>query len=94
MPQSGDVAIYESYDKQPLVEGQVIVFEQGSSMIVHRVVDIKIINGVARYYTQGDANKDLDAGYITDADIIGLVNLKLPYFGYPTLWIRSLFNHR
>ena len=90
----GDVAIYESYDKQPLVEGQVIVFAQGNSMVVHRVVDIKIINGVARYYTQGDANEDLDAGYITDADIIGLVNLKLPYFGYPTLWIRSLFHHR
>ena len=87
----GDVAIYESYEDQLIKEGQVIVFEQGNNMIVHRVVDIKIINEKTRYYTKGDANEDLDAGYITDDDIVGLVNLKLPYLGYPTLWVRSLF---
>ena len=87
----GDVAIYESYEDQFIREGQVIVFEKGSSMVVHRVVKIEIINGVKRYYTKGDANEDWDFGFITDADIVGLVNLKLPYFGYPTLWMRSLF---
>jgi len=89
----GDVAIYESYEDQLIREGQVIVFEEGSSKIVHRVVDIKIINGNSRYYTKGDANEHLDAGYITDAEIVGLVNVKLPYLGYPTLWVRSLFKH-
>ena len=88
----GDVAIYESYEDQFIREGQVIVFEKGSSMVVHRVVKIEIINGVKRYYTKGDANEDWDFGFITDADIVGLVNLKLPYFGYPTLWMRSLFD--
>ena len=87
----GDVILFERYEDQEIVEGQVIVFEQGSSMIVHRVVDIEIINGVAYYYTKGDANEDLDAGYITDANIVGVTNFKLPYFGYPTLWMRSLF---
>ena len=87
----GDVAIYESYEDQLIVEGQVIVFAKGKSMIVHRVVDIKIINGITQYYTKGDANENLDAGYITDGDIVGLVNLKIPYLGYPTLFIRSLF---
>jgi hypothetical protein len=67
------------------------VFEKNDSMIVHRVVDIEIINGIPRYYTKGDANEDKDLGYITDPDIKGLANHKLPYFGYPTLWIRSLF---
>lgn len=87
----GDVAIYESYEDQLIIEGQVIVFEKDSSMIIHRVADIKIINGNTRYYTKGDANEDLDAGFITDEDIVGLVNLKLPFLGYPTIWIRSLF---
>lgn len=88
----GDVAIYESYEEQLIIEGQVIVFEQGGSVIVHRVVDIEIINGITRYYTKGDANEDLDAGYIFYSDIIGLVNYKVPFFGYPTLWVRSLFD--
>lgn len=87
----GDVAIFERYEDQLIIEGQVIVFEQNHSMVVHRVADIKIINGNTRYYTKGDANEDLDAGFITDADIVGLVNVKVPYFGYPTLWMRGLF---
>lgn len=87
----GDVAIYERYEDQPLVEGQVIVFEKNNSVTVHRIVDIEIINGNTRYYTKGDANEDMDYEYITDAHITGLVNHKLPFFGYPTLWLRSLF---
>lgn len=87
----GDIILFEKYDGSVIEEGQVIVFEKNGSMIVHRVVDIEIIDGVARYYTKGDANEDLDAGYITDANIVGLTSVKLPYFGYPTLWMRSLF---
>ena len=87
----GDVAIYERYEDQPLIEGQVVVYRHGGTKVIHRIVDIKIINGIARYYTKGDINENWDVGYRTDADIVGLVNLKLPYFGYPTLWLRSLF---
>ena len=87
----GDIVFFERYEEQPIVKGQVIVFEKSNSMIVHRVIDIEIINGVARYYTKGDANEDRDAGFITDADIVGVTDLKLPYFGYPTLWMRGLF---
>ena len=87
----GDVAIYERYENQFIIEGQVIVYEKNNSIIVHRVADIQIINGITRYYTKGDTNENLDVGFITDENIVGLVNLKLPYFGYPTLWVRSLF---
>ena len=87
----GDVVIFESFEDQTLIEGQVIVFEDGSSLIVHRVVDIQIINGRARYYTKGDANEDNDFGYITNADVVGLVNYRIPAIGYPSLWLRSLF---
>lgn len=88
----GDVAICERYEDQFIPEGQVIVFEKNNSVVVHRVVEIKIINRITQYYTQGDANEDLDTGFITDAEILGLVNYKVPYLGYPTLWLRSLFN--
>ena len=87
----GDMVIYESYEDQPVEVGQVIIFEKNNTMIVHRVVDIEIINGYTRYYTKGDANEDNDAGFITDAEIVGLAGHKLPYLGYPSLWIRSLF---
>ena len=87
----GDVVLFESYDRQPIIEGQVIVFEQSGVLVVHRVVDIEIINGNARYYTKGDANEGNDLGYRVNSDIVGLANHKIPFIGYPTLWMRSLF---
>jgi signal peptidase len=89
----GDVAITTKYTDQSIEKGQVIAFEQGNIVVIHRVVKIEIINGQRRYYTKGDANEDRDAGFITDGNIIGLVNNKLPFLGYPTLWMRSLFDH-
>lgn len=87
----GDAAMFEKYTDQTIVEGQVIVFEEENNMVIHRVVQIEKINNTTRYYTQGDANDVLDPGYRTDADIVGLVNFKIPYIGYPSLWLRSLF---
>ena len=87
----GDIAIFEQYDDPTIVEGQVIVFEKDGAVVVHRVVDIQTINGRTRYYTKGDANEDLDAGFLYKTDIVGHVNYKIPYLGYPTLWFRSLF---
>ena len=89
----GDVAIYEAYDDQHVEEGQVIVFEKDGSTVVHRVIDIQYINHEKRYITQGDVNAEPDTGYITDANIVGLVNMKVPYIGYPTLWMRGLFTN-
>ena len=89
----GDVAISEKYDDQIIQKGQVIAFKKSNAVIVHRVVDIQIINGEARYTTKGDANEDVDMGYVVDSQIVGIVDLKVPFLGYPTLWLRSLFKH-
>ena len=87
----GDAIIYEDYDGQTIEVGDVIVFTREDNKIIHRVMDIKKINGELRYYTKGDANKGMDSGYITDANIVGVINLKIKYIGYPTIWLRSLF---
>ena len=87
----GDAAIFEKYADQQINEGQVIVFENNGNMVIHRVVEIETVNGQTAYITRGDANNTNDQGYITKSDIIGLVNMKIPYVGYPTLWLRSLY---
>jgi len=86
----GDVIIYEQYDDQEIREGQIIVFSQQTNKIIHRVVRIEEIGGEVRYYTKGDANYAEDPGYRTEADIVGLTDLKVAYIGYPTLWLREL----
>ena len=86
----GDMILYEKYEDQAIEEGQVIVFLDNGNRIVHRVVKIERIGNEVRYYTKGDANDDLDAGYITHKDIVGLTDVKIAYLGYPTLWLRQL----
>ena len=86
----GDMIIYEQYDNQRIKEGQVIVFLRNKSRIIHRVVEIKHIGNEIRYYTKGDANEDRDDGYVTEAEIVGLTDIKIPFLGYPTLWLREL----
>ena len=89
----GDMIIYERYDGQPIKEGQVIVFLENKSKVIHRVVEIEKVGEETRYYTKGDANPVLDSGYRTEADIFGLTDVKVAYLGYPTLWLRQLINN-
>ena len=87
----GDILLYEEYNGEVLSIGEIIVFSEGESVVVHRIVDIKEIDGELRYYTKGDTNLDQDKGYRTETDIIGLSEFKLPYFGYLTLWLHDIF---
>ena len=88
----GDAVIFEKYKNQEIKKGQVIIFNYNDIQTIHRVVDIKKINGEYRYYTKGDANKRNDDDYRVEEDIYALVNLRVKYIGYPTLWIRELFS--
>ena len=88
----GDAVVYEEYDGQIIKEGQVIVFMQNDSRIVHRVVEITRSNGQNKYYTMGDANPAKDEGYRTDADIVGITKFRVKGVGHPTLWLRSIFS--
>lgn len=88
----GDSIIYESYNNQALSENDIIVFENNNMQVVHRIVDIKNVNNKNRYYTKGDFNQSKDIGYITDEDIIGIVKYRIPYIGYPTLWLKEMID--
>ncbi|MBE6558855.1 MAG: signal peptidase I [Ruminococcaceae bacterium] len=89
----GDAAVFEQYRGQVIQEGDVIVFRSGSTRVIHRVVDINNVGGELRYVTKGDANEDPDIGYRTTSDIVGLVDYKVAYIGYPSIWIRNLFKN-
>lgn len=87
----GDAVVFESYDDQQIQNGDIIIFERKGIRLVHRVVKIRNIDNEIRYYTKGDANEDMDSGYVSKEDIVGITKFRVVYIGYPTLWIRSLF---
>ena len=90
----GDAVVFESYEHVDEVkENDIIVFSKdGNRRVVHRIVAINTVNGQKQYVTKGDANEDIDSGYITDTNIIGVVHFKVIYIGYPSLWLREIFN--
>lgn len=88
----GDAVIFEKYTNQKLEQGQIIIFNYNNIQTIHRIVDIQKVNGEYRYYTKGDANQINDQEYRKKTDIYALVNLRVKYIGYPTLWVRDLFS--
>lgn len=88
----GDAVVYERYEDQIIAEGDIIVFTDGDVKIVHRVDEIEGVNGIVRYYTKGDDNKERDVGFITSANVVGIVRARVPVIGRPTIWVRSIFN--
>lgn len=89
----GDGIIYEEYDGQIIEVGSVVVFTRNDEeLIVHRVIAAQQIDGTVYYTTKGDANSSSDSGFITNDNIIGIVKIRVPYVGYPSLWLRELFS--
>ncbi len=87
----GDVVVIEKIKNKKDIElGSVIAYKYDQRIIVHRLVrKINVSDGIY-YYTKGDANHDIDNYKITEDMIIGVVNIKVPYIGYPTVWLNEL----
>ncbi len=85
----GDLAIAYKATPQQINVGDVIIFKatyQGvSEEVIHRVINISVVNGTYYYTTKGDANPtSLQFEYnIPYSAVIGKVNAVVPFLGYP-----------
>ena len=87
----GDVVIIDrNYDVDDLKVGQVIAYKYDDIIVVHRLVDIKNIDGKYYLYSRGDANNDNDNYVIYEDMFMGTVNLRIPWIGLPTVWLSEL----
>ena len=87
----GDVVVIEkdtNYEKVEL--GQIIAYRKGNIIVVHRLINKLKVDGKYYLYTKGDANDSPDNYEITEDMFIGIVNIKVPFIGYPTVWVNSL----
>ena len=90
----GDAVIFKSYDGGGLEQGEIIIFNKDDVKTVHRIIQLENVNGEYRYYTKGDSNQVIDDGYRVKKDIIGVSLFKIRYIGYPTLWLRDIFEKK
>lgn len=88
----GDVVIVDQkIDYKKLEVGEVIAYKYDKVVIVHRLCDMAVVGDDYYFYTQGDANENMDNYIIYPDMIIGTVNKKIPYIGLPTVWLNQLF---
>lgn len=76
--------------------GDVITFysssiESGDFTVTHRINQIIEMDGERRYITKGDNNQNVDAGYITYKDIVGIQRFKIAGLGRIQVFIASKY---
>ena len=88
----GDAIIYEKVKNiDDLKVGDIIAFKKSDIILTHR---ISIINKTGNGYyikTKGDNNNAVDYFDLNGSEILGKVEYKIKYIGYPTIWINEFF---
>lgn len=86
----GDAVIYEKITADNVKIGDIIAFKKNDIIITHRVVEIRN-NTKHIFITKGDANNSVDAFEVEGYEVLGKVEYRIRYIGYPTLWINDFF---
>ena len=89
----GDAVIIEKLNDEEIKKleiGQVIVYENERKMIVHRIVDLFYQDGTLVFQTKGDNNEEADTHYVKINHVKGAVRYRMPYIGYPSVWLGQL----
>lgn len=90
----GDMALLHKITEADQIKrlkiGDVIQFEREDGMIVlHRVIEIVVSDGVIAYRTKGDNNNTADQELVRGQNIRGTLYKVIPKIGIPTLIFRS-----
>jgi signal peptidase I len=75
----GSVIYVEAAPPESISEGEIIAFDRGDSVVVHRVADNQIVEG--EFITKGDANEKADVNSVPYASVIGRVKAHYPLLG-------------
>jgi signal peptidase len=87
----GSIVIVRSVKPEDVKVGDIIAFKTGESKTIHRVID-KVVEGGSFYFrTKGDANEDPDPWIVKPEDVLGELQLTIPYYGYLIVFARTPF---
>jgi signal peptidase len=93
--QRGDAILIEKLDdkqKDNIKKGDIVVFYEDDEIITHRVIEVEIQDKNMYIITKGDNNDVKDSTKHEKNDIIGIVRLRIPLLGYPSVEISDITN--
>ena len=91
----GDAIIIEEVtDKNinTIRKNMIVAFEEDGKIITHRIISIELEEGEEYIITKGDNNPSKDVTKKKKNDIIGIVRLRIPFLGYPSVEISEIKN--
>jgi signal peptidase len=87
---TGDMVIVNKLAKSEVKVGDVVQYQLNSYTVIHRILSIsKDDKNNLIYITQGDNNNAPDPKPVSQAQILGRVDLTVPKVGWLTLWMHS-----
>lgn len=90
--ETGDVVAVRGVQASDVAPGEVITFtdpEDSSRLITHRVADVRVGGGEARFVTKGDANRTVERWTIPADGELGKVIYRVPQLGHLARWTRT-----
>ena len=84
--QVGGLLYYHEEKLDNFKDNDILVYRARNHIVSHRIVEIHDDG----FITKGDANEQIDEGYITTKDIYGTTKFRIPYIGYGTIWMRDI----
>jgi signal peptidase len=82
----GSIIVIKETDPNSLIVGDVICYQFSEhALITHRIISVS----GAGFITKGDANEEPDDRLVEKEDVIGKVEIILPYFGYLASSVRT-----
>jgi len=91
----GDVIIVNKLNSNEIDNlkiGDILVFKYLDKILVHRITEIEVRGGVRFFRTKGDANETVDAFITQESNVIGITKQRIPYIGYPVVWLNEQIN--
>lgn len=87
---AGDVVIVSRSSPDDINVGDIVLFQDQSKQVVHRVIEIRRPEQDLEFVTQGDANNRPDDP-VPARVIDGKAIVKIPKIGWPSLQLKRLF---
>ena len=90
-----DVVIIEKLTEEQLYnlrENDIIAYEQDNRILIHRIVKVDVVNNRRIYNTKGDNNEAIDPYDVTHDQIKGIIRLRMPIIGYPSVRLDEVLN--
>ncbi len=86
----GDIVIVEKNDDiETIKNGEILIFEKESIIVVHRVIEIINENNIYYFKTKGDNNESADNWLVSEDEVIGTAKFKIKYIGLPVVWLNE-----